>query len=216
MNFNAEWKQHLLFSLHISQSASISVPPPPPPLLLLLLLPPPAATMASLSLLWLRMCLASVRCIGTASARERARHHPVWYYMRPVERMTSYNQWLEQHIPARALHPALAHQVKPFWFLRAPSMPVTLSPVTTWDSAKGPYLSVHDPPFAGRTSPAVRTHRRPFICRDLREPRRPEKSATENAGKEEGPTVVERECDTTKSWPLDERRQLWWEKYIHT
>lgn len=58
VNFNADWRQHLLFSLHVSQSVSVSTPPPPPP---------PAATMASLCLWWLCMCLAIAQCLEEAN-----------------------------------------------------------------------------------------------------------------------------------------------------
>lgn len=63
---------------------------------------------------------------------------------RPVECMTCFNQCPGRHIQARALHPVPAHQVMPFWFLRAPS---TFSPVTTWECAESllipPLCSIH-------------------------------------------------------------------------
>lgn len=146
-------KHHLLSILHISQSASISVLPPPLP-------PPPAATMASLYLWRLCMCITSKKqrtCVNVcmcACMCECMLDHIIagpWNVWR-----VSISAWDDMF--KRGLFRLIKFSHFDFWEL---SLPLSLSLSShhlgvCWV----PSLSLHYAPFTGGTVLASRSHRK--------------------------------------------------------
>lgn len=99
------------YSAFISASVPQSLAPPLPP----------AATMASLYLGWLAHQHSVSRGYVCDSKHVHMSVRQRWLVWQCL------NQCLGWRIPARALHHELAHQVKPFWFWRAPSLSAFLS-----------------------------------------------------------------------------------------
>ncbi len=189
--------------------------------------------MASLYLLWLCMCLASARCVGAANVCARVcahiRCHLIRYYTRPVERMTCFNQCLGRPIRARALHPAPAHQVKPFWFLRASSMSVFLSSHHLGPCQVPPYPSMMLCSLVGLPLPSAPTDGiylrwpqsilTPWEISRWDPPPEARSWREQQRERQEGgysDSVAERECNTPKSWPLDRVCNQAMHKHSHT